>query len=74
MKEKNLKYFLSPWVKNLPKKNIKNLVLDSRKLTSQDMFIAVQGEKKDGNDFISDAISKKITAVLSETKKKNNMG
>ncbi|UPT14589.1 UDP-N-acetylmuramoyl-L-alanyl-D-glutamate--2,6-diaminopimelate ligase [Buchnera aphidicola] len=74
MKEKNLKYFLSPWIKNLPKININNLVLDSRKLTSKDVFIAIKGKKKDGHDFIFDALSKKITAVLSETTKKKQHG
>lgn len=74
MKEKNLKYFLLPWIKNIPKKNIKNLVLDSRKLTSQDIFIAVKGRKKDGHDFIFEAISKKVAAVLSETMKKKQHG
>ena len=74
MKKNNLKYFLLPWVKNLPKKNINNLVLDSRRLKSQDIFIAIKGEKKDGHDFILESASKKITAVLSETIKKKQHG
>ncbi|QFQ32402.1 UDP-N-acetylmuramoyl-L-alanyl-D-glutamate--2,6-diaminopimelate ligase [Buchnera aphidicola (Aphis fabae)] len=74
MKQNNLKYFLLPWIKNLPKKNINNIVLDSRKLKSKDIFIAIKGEKKDGHDFIFEAISKKVVAVLSETKKKKEHG
>ncbi|QCI18771.1 UDP-N-acetylmuramoyl-L-alanyl-D-glutamate--2,6-diaminopimelate ligase [Buchnera aphidicola] len=74
MKEKNLKHFLSPWIKNLPKKNINNLVLDSRKLKPKDIFIAIKGKEKDGHDFILEAISKKVTAVLSEITEKNQHG
>ncbi|QCI16475.1 UDP-N-acetylmuramoyl-L-alanyl-D-glutamate--2,6-diaminopimelate ligase [Buchnera aphidicola (Aphis craccivora)] len=74
MKENNLKYFLLPWIKNLPKKNINNLVLDSRKLKSKDIFIAIKGKKKDGHDFIFEAISKKVVAVLSETTEKKQHG
>nr|ABZ89693.1 UDP-N-acetylmuramoylalanyl-D-glutamate--2,6-diaminopimelate ligase [Buchnera aphidicola] len=74
MKENNLKYFLSPWIKNLPKKNINNLVLDSRKLKPKDIFIAVKGEKKDGHNFIFEALSKKVVAVLSEVSERKQHG
>ncbi|QIQ41260.1 MAG: UDP-N-acetylmuramoyl-L-alanyl-D-glutamate--2,6-diaminopimelate ligase [Buchnera aphidicola (Aphis urticata)] len=75
MKENNLKHFLSPWIKNLPKININNLVLDSRKLIStKDVFIAVKGKRKDGHSFIVNAISRKVAAILSETTKKKQHG
>ncbi|WP_295164587.1 Mur ligase family protein [uncultured Buchnera sp.] len=74
MKKNNLKNILSPWIKNAPEKKFLNLCLDSRKLTSQDVFIAIQGTKENGNNFISEAIKKKAVAILSETKEKNKHG
>ncbi|QCI17048.1 UDP-N-acetylmuramoyl-L-alanyl-D-glutamate--2,6-diaminopimelate ligase [Buchnera aphidicola (Aphis helianthi)] len=74
MKQNNLKYFLLPWIKNLPNKSINNLVIDSRKIKSKDIFIAIKGKKKDGNNFICEAISKKAVAVLSEITEKTEHG
>jgi UDP-N-acetylmuramoyl-L-alanyl-D-glutamate--2,6-diaminopimelate ligase len=74
MKKNNLKYILRPWIKDIPDKKFLNLCLDSRKLTSQDVFIAIKGNKENGNNFISEAIKKKAVAILSETQKKDNHG
>lgn len=73
MKRNNLKYLLSPWMKHIPDIHIINLIMDSRKLIAGDLFIAVNGTKKDGHAFISEAIQKKSSAILYDTKKKNNM-
>ncbi|WP_244372257.1 Mur ligase family protein [Buchnera aphidicola] len=74
MKKNNLKYILFPWIKNTPQKKFSNLSLDSRKLTSKDVFIAIKGTKKDGNDFIFEAVKKRVVAILSETKEKKKHG
>ncbi|AHG60153.1 UDP-N-acetylmuramoyl-L-alanyl-D-glutamate--2,6-diaminopimelate ligase [Buchnera aphidicola] len=69
-----LKHLLLPWMKNIPKKNIIRLQIDSRKLTTGDLFIAIPGTKKDGRDFIDEAINKKVAAILCETKKTKEHG
>ncbi|WAI19166.1 MAG: UDP-N-acetylmuramoyl-L-alanyl-D-glutamate--2,6-diaminopimelate ligase [Buchnera aphidicola (Brevicoryne brassicae)] len=70
----SLKYLLSPWIKNVPNKNIFNLNIDSRTLIKGSLFIAVSGIKNDGRNFIFEAIYKKAVAILCETKKKENHG
>lgn len=70
MKKNNLKHILLPWIKNVPERKFSKLSLDSRKLTSKDVFIAIQGTKKNGNNFIDEAIRKKVIAIISETKEK----
>lgn len=67
MKKNNLKDLLSPWILNAPNKKIQNLILDSRTLTSKDVFLAVQGEKYHGNQFICEAIKKNVVSIISET-------
>ncbi|CAL4321468.1 UDP-N-acetylmuramoyl-L-alanyl-D-glutamate--2, 6-diaminopimelate ligase [Buchnera aphidicola (Hyalopterus amygdali)] len=74
MKKKNLKNLLSPWIMNLPKKEIAKLVLDSRKINEKDVFVAIKGTKKDGNNFISEAIKKKAAAIISDTQNKLKHG
>ncbi|WP_261789573.1 Mur ligase family protein [Buchnera aphidicola] len=74
MKKNNLKHVLFPWIKNTPEKIFSNFSLDSRKITSQDVFLAIEGSKENGNNFISEAIEKKVVAILSETKEKEKHG
>ncbi|WP_367678223.1 UDP-N-acetylmuramoyl-L-alanyl-D-glutamate--2,6-diaminopimelate ligase [Buchnera aphidicola] len=62
-----LKYLLSPWIKNIPRKKILNLKIDSRILNKGDLFIAIPGKKKDGRNFIFEAITKQVAAILYET-------
>ncbi|QCI20368.1 UDP-N-acetylmuramoyl-L-alanyl-D-glutamate--2,6-diaminopimelate ligase [Buchnera aphidicola (Brachycaudus cardui)] len=62
-----LKFLLLPWIKNLPSKKFLNLTIDSRTLTEGDVFIAIPGKKQDGRHFISEAINKKVAAILYET-------
>lgn len=64
----SLKYLLSPWIKNAPKKNIANLSINSKTAIKGDLFIAILGAEKDGRDFVSEAIQKKVSAILYETK------
>ncbi len=47
---------------------IKNIVIDSREVNKNSMFVAIKGFKTDGHNFIGDAISKDATAVVVEDK------
>ena len=46
--------------------SVNRLVLDSRKVQQDDMFVAVKGTQSDGHDFIDSAITKGATAVVCE--------
>lgn len=45
---------------------ISHISLDSRKISKQDVFIAVKGTQQDGKKFISDAIAHHAAAILVE--------
>lgn len=62
-----LKYLLYPWIKYIPKTNISNLNTDSRFVNRGELFLAIPGPKQDGRHFISQAIKKKVSAILYET-------
>ena len=49
---------------NIENINIKNISYDSRKITSDSLFIAIEGEKFDGHDFIDEAINRGAIAIL----------
>lgn len=53
-------------LKNLPNKKISNIVLDSRLVKNNSLFIALQGYKVNGNRYISEAISRGASAVITE--------
>ncbi|MFW6119482.1 MAG: UDP-N-acetylmuramoyl-tripeptide--D-alanyl-D-alanine ligase [Petrotogales bacterium] len=42
----------------------KKIVIDSRKISKGDIFVALQGNKHDGNDYVEDAIDKGASYVL----------
>lgn len=46
---------------------IKRAVIDSRKVEKGDLFVAVHGERTDGNQYIEDALMRGATAVIAET-------
>lgn len=53
------------------------VVIDSRKVEENYLFIAVKGERVDGHDFIEDVFAKKALCVICEKKpddKSNGMG
>ena len=45
---------------------IASLAFDSRKVTPQTLFVALEGESVDGHDYISSAIERGAIAVLCE--------
>ncbi|OJJ23509.1 UDP-N-acetylmuramoyl-L-alanyl-D-glutamate--2,6-diaminopimelate ligase [marine bacterium AO1-C] len=46
--------------------NIQNIHFDSRKITPQDLFVAVKGTNVDGHDYIDKAISQGANVVVCE--------
>ncbi len=60
---------LSPKIGSLEISGISN---DSRKVKKGDLFVAIKGEKEDGNKYISQAISKGARAVIYSGKIKKN--
>lgn len=56
---------------------VAGVVIDSRKVEENYLFIAVKGERVDGHDFIEDVFAKKALCVICEKKpnnKSNGMG
>jgi len=53
---------------------IQNVIIDSRNVKKNDLFIALKGENSDGHIFIPSAFEKGACAVLSEQKLKNPQG
>ncbi|VFP80509.1 UDP-N-acetylmuramoyl-L-alanyl-D-glutamate--2,6-diaminopimelate ligase [Candidatus Erwinia haradaeae] len=65
---RNLKNLLAPWVSNAPNCLLRGITLDSRKVMSGDLFIAINGHQVDGRNFIVQAISQGAVAVIAESK------
>ena len=51
--------------------NVKAMVLDSRKVTQGDLFVAVKGHRFDASQFVPQAISSGAIAVVLETDLEN---
>jgi len=49
---------------NAEEKDIKNIVIDSRKVTPNSLFVAIKGFKTDGHNYIQHAISRGASAVI----------
>ena len=59
---------------SLKDKTISGVVIDSRKVEKDFLFVAVKGAKVDGHKFIPDVMEKGAAAVLSEQKLENPVG
>ena len=75
MQKKNMNYLLNSKILNQIVKHKKfhkfnNLVTDSRKVKKNNLFLAIKGEKNDGNEFISQAFKKGASLVVSSKSKK----
>ncbi|QJC36033.1 UDP-N-acetylmuramoyl-L-alanyl-D-glutamate--2,6-diaminopimelate ligase [Enterobacteriaceae endosymbiont of Donacia cincticornis] len=69
----SLKKLLNNYIQNNLIKNIliNKIVLDSRKIKGKNcLFIAVKGDKYDGKNFIKQALSKKVVAILTYSDEK----
>lgn len=62
-----LRDLLAPWFHYSGHEAINVPLLDSRKVTSGDLFIAVPGYRSDGRDFIDAALANGAAAVLRHT-------
>ena len=49
-----------------PDIRIGNICFDSRKLTSDDIYVAVRGTQVDGHQFISEVVDKGVLAIVCE--------
>ena len=52
-------------------KNITGISIDSRNIHKNDLFIAIKGEKFDGNDFLDQALQNGASYTLSSTRSDN---
>ena len=52
-------------------KNIAGISIDSRNIHKDDLFIAIKGEKFDGNDFLDQALQNGASYTLSSTRSDN---
>lgn len=58
--------------KNLLEKEVQNVKIDNRQVQVGDLFIALKGEKFDGNDFSDDALKSGAVAIVSDKDVRNN--
>lgn len=65
---RNLREVLAPLGIETDITDVKDLQLDSRKVTSGDVFIAIKGHQLDGGQFAKQAIEKGASAVLADTR------
>ncbi len=70
--KKSINIFLSKFFnyKKLPNIFVCNLQLNSKLIKQGDLFIAIQGEKLDGSNYILEAKKKGAVSVLTFSKKK----
>jgi UDP-N-acetylmuramoyl-L-alanyl-D-glutamate--2,6-diaminopimelate ligase len=52
---------------------ISGLAYDSRAVKTGTLFVAIRGEKTDGNNFVSDAVGRGAVAILSEQEKPKSL-
>ena len=46
--------------------NINGISIDSRQIEKNDIFIAIQGERSHGNDFINSQLVDKVSFIISD--------
>ncbi|MBA2585045.1 MAG: UDP-N-acetylmuramoyl-L-alanyl-D-glutamate--2,6-diaminopimelate ligase [Chthoniobacterales bacterium] len=52
-------------------RNVEGIAYDSRRMQRNGLFVALRGEKVDGNQFINQAIEKGATVIVSEQEEKS---
>ncbi|WMY95295.1 MAG: UDP-N-acetylmuramoyl-L-alanyl-D-glutamate--2,6-diaminopimelate ligase [Arsenophonus sp.] len=65
----NLQDLLAPMGFKVPNKILRGITLDSRKVKTGYLFLAVKGYKRDGRKYISEAIKKGVSAIIAEGEK-----
>lgn len=66
MADRNLRNLLAPLGVNSPDKVLREITLDSRKVATGDLFLAVKGHQTDGRQYISQAIAQGAAAIIAE--------
>ena len=78
METRNLEFILGACAGKLVKGSsdtqVKRVTTDSRAAQAGDLFVALQGERHDGHDFLPDVIQKGVAAVMVEANKIPNNG
>ncbi|WMY95918.1 MAG: UDP-N-acetylmuramoyl-L-alanyl-D-glutamate--2,6-diaminopimelate ligase [Arsenophonus sp.] len=69
MINRNLQDLLPSLGFKLPDKILRGITLDSRKVKTGYLFLAVKGHKSDGRKYISQAIEKGVSAIIAEAEK-----
>ncbi len=58
----------------LPDKIIQGIECDSRKIEKDFLFVAIRGDRQDGNEFIQEALSRGAAAVVTDDPKEPSRG
>lgn len=78
MNEMDIRQLIAEWSVTIPQEiavlPVNRLVLDSRKVCSHDIFVAVPGYLADGRQFISNAIESGASAVIAESEEQYPQG
>ncbi|UDG80747.1 UDP-N-acetylmuramoyl-L-alanyl-D-glutamate--2,6-diaminopimelate ligase [Candidatus Hartigia pinicola] len=74
MTDRNLADLLAPFGISTKDILLREMIIDSRKTTKNDLFIAIKGHKSNGLQYISHAINRGVSAVIAETKDKTKDG
>ena len=53
-------------------KSIESIVIDSRKIRHNDIFLCLQGNKSHGSDFIDEEILRKVSYIITDSKTKGD--
>ncbi|CAL1329226.1 UDP-N-acetylmuramoyl-L-alanyl-D-glutamate--2,6-diaminopimelate ligase [Candidatus Providencia siddallii] len=75
MTNNNLYHILLPFGIKAPQNIfLKNIKIDSRKVCAGDLFIAIKGQKLDGKNYITQAISQGASAIIADTQNELEKG
>jgi UDP-N-acetylmuramoyl-tripeptide--D-alanyl-D-alanine ligase len=61
-------------VENAARVAIPHVTIDSRQVQASSLFVALQGEQRDGHEFISDALARGAAAIIAEARGGRGLG
>ncbi|AKC60312.1 UDP-N-acetylmuramoyl-L-alanyl-D-glutamate--2,6-diaminopimelate ligase [Blochmannia endosymbiont of Camponotus (Colobopsis) obliquus] len=62
----SLQYLLAPWIMDIPNSFFKDMVTDSRDVSCNDLFVALEGHRTNGYFYISDALAQGASAIIAQ--------